>query len=98
MSLAVWQIFSIRPSKIVFSISSSFVRFELLLIFSKRAKRAKPVGLKTEKGIELSDFAFCIEAIVSFIARLKSSSISFPSAEKSRIVPMCDSQSLSIVA
>ena len=49
---------------------------------------ASPVNLNTAKGILFSFFAFLIDAIVSFSALLKSSFFSFPSHEKSKIVPI----------
>ena len=57
-----------------------------------------PVSLKTEKGILSEIAAFLIEDRVCLSALLKSLVDSFPSAEKSKIVPIFDFHNFSIVA
>ena len=70
----------------------------MLFIFSSKENLQIPVSLKTEKGTLSEIAAFSIEDRVCLSALSKSLADSFPSAEKSKIVPIFDFHNLSIVA
>ena len=97
LSCANWQIEFTLASYSFFSFLSLAEREVQSFIFWSKENLHSPVGLKTEKGMLSEIAAFSIEARVCAKALLKSLTDSFPSAEKSKIVPILDSHNLSIV-